>query len=455
MYDSYPKLLMKGLENLTRVMEALPDMQQACRHMMDFIFEILPAARVAILVNPRPTEREGQDFIAEVFGERGVEGPVSFTPRAEAIESAYSQGKPYVSPDRPHIVCAPVIMPDGIRGTVYFESNGVDSEFIAEQAECTETIAAIVGSIIARAEEIRAGQEKTMFLYEQLRKKYKMVGDGPAMRALQAGMRRAAAGDGPVLVLGESGTGKELIAFGIHDMSSRRGLAFIGLKCWNTDHSSLEEALLGELAINRPCGTVFLKEIARLALPLQKKLFEILQREKPEVRLMASTELDLDEQIARRAFLPELAEQLTGYTLLAPSLRERPEDIPLLVNHFFEKHRHGYKVTGISPEAVDILCSSWWPNNVLNLDLGIDEAIMTRGSGIIRPEDLPEMLTQAPLLMSAEKQSMDTETRLTTNAVRRKAILRRLQENGGDPGDAAVALGVLPEVVYAVLSGNN
>src|SRR5207253_925075 len=145
-----------------------PDIQQACRHVMDFVFETLPAARVAILVNRRPANRELQDFIAEVFGERDVAEPVRFTPRAEAIESAHFQGKLYVSLDSPHIVCAPVIMPDGVRGTVYFESTGADPGFIVVQTECIEQSATIVGSIIARAEELLDLEKKRIFRNEEL-----------------------------------------------------------------------------------------------------------------------------------------------------------------------------------------------------------------------------------------------------------------------------------------------
>jgi transcriptional regulator with GAF, ATPase, and Fis domain len=208
MHDRNPDIILKQINVMTQVMAALPDIQGACRHIVDFIFEVLPAARAAILVNPRRTEREGQEFIAEVFRERGVAGPGSFTPRAEAIESACAQGKPYVSSHSPHIVCVPVIMPEGVRGIVYFESTGVDSEFIAEQTECIQVSATVVGSIVAKAEEIRDLEDRNLYLYEGLRNKYKMVGDAPAMRALYAGMRNAAAGDGPVLMLGEIGTEK-------------------------------------------------------------------------------------------------------------------------------------------------------------------------------------------------------------------------------------------------------
>jgi transcriptional regulator with GAF, ATPase, and Fis domain len=288
---------------------------------MDFIFETLPASRVALLVNRRPTQREPQDFIAEVFGERGVAGPVRFTPRAEAIESVFGQGKLYVSPDSPRIVCAPVIMPDGVRGTVYFESTGADPDFRVEETQCIQLSATIVGSIIARAEEIRLLEKNRILLNEKLRRVYKMVGDGPAMRALQGGMRNAAAGDGPVLILGESGTGKELIAFGIHDMSSRGGLAFMPLQCLNTGNSRLREAFLGDRAsFDGPPGTVFLKEISALALPAQKELLQILQHEKPEVRLMASTQLDLDQGFLHNSMLvhsTEHAVQVGRVPLLA------------------------------------------------------------------------------------------------------------------------------------------
>ncbi len=454
MHYRYHDLISKQLQAMKKVMEALPDIEQACRYVMDLVFEMLPAARVAIMVNDRRATREPLDFVAEVFGERRVAGPVRFTPKAEAIESVYSHGKLYVSPDSPHIVCAPVIVSDRVRGAVYFESTRAAPDFIVEQTKCIQASAIMVASIITRSEEISHFENERIFLYEKLRRTYKMVGDGPAMRALQRGMRNAATGDGPVLILGESGTGKEVIAFGIHDMSSRAGRAFILLQCGDTDKTRLRKALLGDRASwDDPRGTVFLKEISRLALPAQKALLQIVQHEKPHVRLMASTQLDLDEEIARHAFLPGLAEHLTGYTLLAPALRERIEDIPFLVNHFVEKHRHGYKVTGISPEAMDaILLCSWSPLNVRALDLGIEAAIMSRRSGIIRPEDLPELMTESP---SAERQTMDNRQRLTARTVGRKTILRRLEENGGDADDAALSLGVLPEVVQAVLSENN
>lgn len=444
------------MTSVLTALEAVPDIELACRRVMDAILRF-PAARAAILVRPRPEEHDERNFIVEVFGERGATEAVRFTPRPEAVESACSEVRTYVSPDSPHVVCVPVITSDGVRGAVYFESNGVDSEFIADQTDCLESIAESVSGIIEKSEQISDLEEGRRWRYEELRTRHKMVGEGPAMRALQAGMRNAAAGDGPVLILGEDGTGKQLIAFGIHDVSSRTGLAFMPLVCRDVDDAILRRALLGDSPAFYwgPQGTVFFREISILALPVQEDLLKILRDKSSPVRVMASTESDLDEEIARGTFLPELAEELAAYTLLAPALRERAEDIPLLVDHFFKKYRRGYKVTGISPEAMEILCSSWWPHNAVNLDLGINQAIMKLGSGIIRPEDLPEWLTQAPLLMSEEKRRRDAERRLATDTLRRKAILRRLRQNGGDADDAALFFGVLPEVVQAPLKQDN
>jgi len=230
-----------------------------------------------------------------------------------------------------------------------------------------------------------------------------------------------------VLILGESGTGKELIAQTTHFHSNRRKGCLIPVNCGAIPEALLESELFGhekgaftgavatrvgrfELAAG---GTIFLDEIGDLSPPLQVKILRVLQEKtfervggtrtyKADARVIAATNQDLEELVANKQFREDLYYRLNVVPIVVPPLRHRSEDIPLLIEHFMNmfNERRSSKLTGISPEAMTLLCSYQWPGNVRELGNIIERMAILKRDGQIDLADLPEKI-RSPHAVSA------------------------------------------------------
>lgn len=250
-----------------------------------------------------------------------------------------------------------------------------------------------------------------------------------SMQAVLRLVERVARTDSTVLILGESGTGKELIAQTIHYHSPRREGCLLPVNCGAIPEALIESELFGyekgaftgavtakpgrfELASG---GTIFLDEIGDLSLPLQVKLLRVLQNRtfervgggrtlKADVRVVAATNQNLEALVADKRFREDLYYRLNVVPIVIPPLRERPEDIPLLGDHFIRQFNewHGSVLTGISPEALGVLCRYHWPGNVRELSNIIERIAILKRHGIIEPPDLPEKIRQPPKTTSTK-----------------------------------------------------
>lgn len=237
-----------------------------------------------------------------------------------------------------------------------------------------------------------------------------IIGDSPALKSVLAEVRRVAPTDSTVLVLGETGTGKELIAQAIHKSSSRCARPFVKLNCAAIPFDLLESELFGyekgaftgafaqnvgrfEMA---DTGTLFLDEIGDIPLALQPKLLRVLQEKEFErlgsgkthrvdVRLVAATHRNLSEMVARKQFRSDLYYRLNVFPVVLPSLRERREDIALLVSHFVEvfARRMGKWICSIPKETLDAFTSYSWPGNVRELQNLIERAVILSDKGLL------------------------------------------------------------------------
>jgi len=248
-----------------------------------------------------------------------------------------------------------------------------------------------------------------------------IVGRSPAMQRVFAKIRRAAPSDSTVLLIGESGTGKELAARAIHNLSPRRDREFVPVDCSALVETLLESELFGhvkgsftgahqtkhglfELANH---GTFFFDEITNLSLNIQAKLLRVIQerefmqvgsqkRIKLDIRIIASSNRDLQEAIKAGAFRQDLFYRLSVVPIPLPPLRERAGDIPLLVEHFLQKYRQrgDREITGISSQAMKMLGAYAWPGNVRELEHTIERIIILEDGDIIQPEHLPSFISQ-------------------------------------------------------------
>jgi formate hydrogenlyase transcriptional activator len=241
-------------------------------------------------------------------------------------------------------------------------------------------------------------------------KSQEIIGNSAPLKFVLAEVQRVAPTDSTVLVLGETGAGKEVIAGAIHKASTRRDRPFIKLNCAAIPFDLLESELFGyergaftgaftqkigrfEMADR---GTLFLDEIGDIPLALQPKLLRVLQEKEFErlgsgkthhidVRLVVATHRNLEEMVARKQFRSDLYYRLNVFPIVLPPLRERREDIPLLVSHFVEgfSRRMGRQISSIPRETLDAFTSYSWPGNVRELQNLIERAVILSERGVL------------------------------------------------------------------------
>ena len=290
-----------------------------------------------------------------------------------------------------------------------------------------------------------------------------IVGNSPALELVLAEVQRVAPTDSTVLVLGDTGTGKELIAHAIHNLSARCGRPFVKLNCAAIPFDLLESELFGHekgaftgaiaQKIGRfemaDTGTLFLDEIGDLPLALQPKLLRVLQEQEFErlgsgrthhinVRLVAATHRDLPQMVARNEFRSDLYYRLNVFPVLVPHLRERREDIPLLVSHFVEvfAQRMGKHIEQIPKTTMNAFVAYDWPGNVRELQNLIERAVIRSDDNGVLPNPLPPLQGNTTPATAAQGTLRDHEAAL---------ILQTLRAAGGmvgGPQGAAARLGL-------------
>ena len=303
----------------------------------------------------------------------------------------------------------------------------------------------------------------------------RLIGASRPMRQLIELIARAARSTSTVLIIGESGTGKELVARAIHDLSGRRG-AFVAVNCAAIPAELIEAELFGHtgqaftgakqartgLFEAAEGGTLFLDEIGDLPLAVQPKMLRVLQegmvrrvgadRERAvNVRAVAATNRDLENEVREGRFREDLYWRLNVIALRVPPLRERPFDIPLLVEHFINKVAlaAGSPPLDVTAEALAILTAYAWPGNVRELENAIERAAALAQGPRLTPEDLPERIRaggrQAALI------SRSRASKLTLRELEREYILETLRETGGNKLRAAEQLGLDRKTLYRKL----
>jgi formate hydrogenlyase transcriptional activator len=310
-------------------------------------------------------------------------------------------------------------------------------------------------------------KEEKLYLEEEMRTEYnfeEIIGNSLALKRVLQEVETVARTDSTVLIYGETGTGKELIAHAIHNLSQRRERTLVKVNCAAIPTGLLESEFFGHEkgaftgAIDRRVGrfelahqgTIFLDEVEDIPLELQSKLLRVLQEHEFErlgssrtmrvdVRVVAATNSDLSELVADKKFRNDLFYRLNVFPITVPPLRERPEDIPLLVNFFAHKfaQQMNKPITSVPRETMTALTNYHWPGNVRELQNLVERGvILSRGSRLEMP--LAE-------LKQAARATNHTNGAVTLEAVERDHILRVLGESNwviGGPGGAAARLGI-------------
>ncbi|HYZ90525.1 MAG TPA: sigma-54 dependent transcriptional regulator [Myxococcales bacterium] len=298
-----------------------------------------------------------------------------------------------------------------------------------------------------------------------------LIGQSPAMRRVMDLVEKVAPSKASVVISGQSGTGKEMVARAIHQLSPRRDKAFIAINCSAIPAGLMESEMFGhergaftgadqrrlgawELADG---GTLFLDEVGDLPIELQAKFLRVLEDERlrrlggkseitVDVRVLSATNRDLKEEISVGRFREDLYFRLNVFQIPLAPLKERRDDIPLLVQHFIDRFARegGKKLAGVTPQAMKVLSEYAWPGNIRELRNTLERAVILCGGGIIDVEHLPAELAAG----GGESAYLKLPFGLPLREVEKEYILSSLGRMQNNKARTAQALGISEKTLY-------
>ena len=481
--DSLTRDELVGLLEISRTMNSSLDLEEVLDRALHEVVKILNAEASSIWLYD---EERGDLYVASATGirEREVK-EVRLKPGKGIVGWVVKTGEPFMTQDArlepkhardiaemleyegKEILCVPMRSKEKVIGAIEAINKSDGTAFTQKDLYHLSIFANLAGIAIENAKLYGMLQEENSSLRRKLGEiEFEdIVTKSPKMLDVIDMARRVAQVNSTVLIRGESGTGKELIAKAIHRASPRCDGPFIPVNCGAMPDTLLESELFGHEkgaftgAIARKLGrfeladkgTIFLDEIGDMPPALQVKLLRVLQDRRFErvggtktievdVRIIAATNQNLERLMEEGKFREDLYYRLNVITIFVPPLRERPEDIPLLAEHFLRKYRTetNKRITGFSQETMDILMSYNWPGNVRELENAVEHAVVLAKSQIIQPDDLP---------FNLKSHEPEVPARITTleeaqKEFKKRLIMRVLQQTGGNRTKAARILNI-------------
>lgn len=330
-----------------------------------------------------------------------------------------------------------------------------------------ERILSVLQTQVELGRALREGRKLSQeidYLKDQGRKM--LIAESPTMRPVVETIAKVGSSDANVLITGENGSGKGVVAQALHTASLRRNKTLVTVNAASVPETVFESELFGHVAgaftdakadrMGRfqlaDEGTLFLDEIAAVPVNLQSKLLRVLESGEFErigssrtchvnVRILSATNANLDQEVAAGNFRQDLLYRLNTVCIHVPPLRKRPEDIPLLANHFLQEYVTKYRkaITGFSDAALEALLDYLWPGNVRQLDHAIERAVLMAQTPLLGPADLG--------LRPGEPSSPHFEN-MTLDQLERWAVHRAFDRYDGDISKAAQALGLSRAALY-------
>ena len=374
------------------------------------------------------------------------------------------------------VIAAPIVARGEVAAVLYLSGSDLQ-RFLDEQhlelLVATTGLASVAWENVQYIEWLEGERER---IHEELGLQHDLIGESPRMVELKRLVGKAAPTASTVLIMGESGTGKELLARAVHRNSPRATKPFMAINCAALTESLLESELFGyekgaftgannlkkgklETAEG---GTVFLDEIGELAMSMQAKLLRVLQERefdrvggtrpiKLDVRLVAATNRDLEQEVKAGRFRQDLFYRLNVVVMRTAPLRERTEDILPLAQHFAKKYAGacGRKITGFAPEARAYLQQYGWPGNVRELENAVERAVVLGSEDLILAEDLPEQLRESTRPAEVSVTIYDE----AVEQAKRQVVLRAFDQAAYDHEKASKLLGLHPNYLHRLIRG--
>jgi DNA-binding NtrC family response regulator len=421
-----------------------------------------------------------RDVIADLLGDHAVE--VAWVAREGAL-GLLRGGQPFdvivldsEPPPTPSLVRE--LASAGGNARVVLIADGADGIALATKCGATDVVAR---PFVAPELVFRVGRGSPTDARGDKRRPRKsdvIIGSGSWIKELYDRIAMVAATDATVAIFGESGTGKELVARTIHNSSPRHDAPFVVVNCAAIPETLLEDELFGHvrgaftdatrdregLLAAAHNGTLFLDEIGELPLPLQAKLLRVLQSQefrrigddqdrRVDVRIITATNRDLDQLVARGSFRQDLYYRINVFPMHMPPLRERPEDIALLVHHFVQKYRArlGKQVEGVSPGALARLAAYEFPGNVRELENKIHQAMVIAAGVIIEEDDIALPPAEPSTLRVDVNRPFRELKQETIDMFERSYLTELLRVHRGNLAQAARAAGMDRKNLWALV----
>jgi transcriptional regulator with GAF, ATPase, and Fis domain len=485
-----PSRVARNLNTLLQISRALSSLRDEAAlpwQILAMIFDVIPAERGAILI----TEDGSPDIRSQVTWDR-INGPDHSVPVSQGIVRRAIEEKVSLLDSGPAIqniadataakplteqqtrLCVPMLSNERVIGVIYLESSSSTTALSEDDFQLLSAIAGLLVIGIENARQLERLGSENQRLHAEVSLSHDMVGRSPRMRDIYQFIKRVAPSDSTVLICGESGTGKELAARAIHNNSPRKTQPFVALNCAALSETLLESELFGHekgaftSAIAQKKGflevaeggTIFLDEIGELSPILQAKLLRVLQERefmrvggtrpiKINVRFLAATNRDLQKAAREQSFRPDLFHRLNVISITIPPLREHPEDIPALAEHFaarYAKHCNR-NVTAISREAMTLLTQYHWPGNIRELENAMERAVVVGSSDRILAEDLPESVLETAKSGCGSPANYHGAIR----NLKKQLIVSALDQSHGSVTDAATLLGVHANYLHRLM----
>ena len=374
-------------------------------------------------------------------------------------------------------ICVPIRLGREVIGALSVDREFKEGASLDEDVRLLSIIAAMIAVDVRLQQSVQEERQRLLQenarLQEELKERFRpanIIGNSNAMQAVYSLIDRVAKSDATVLIRGESGTGKELVAQAIHYHSLRAARPFVRVHCAALPETVIESELFGhekgaftgaiaerkgrfELAHG---GTLLLDEVGDLSVSTQIKLLRVLQEKefervggtetiKTDVRVIAATNRDLEEQIAAGTFREDLYYRLNVFPIHVPPLRERRTDIPLLADFFVERysqanHKH---IARISTPAIDMLMSYHWPGNVRELENCIERAALLTNEDVVHAHHLPPTLQMPQHSGALHEGTLQS----VLDSVERDLIVDALKASRGNKAEAARVLGLTERIM--------